>query len=290
MRRVVSTAIVFSLVVVGAAAANAKVLRVGTYKGIRGQFKSIQAAVDAAKPNDWILVGPGDYKEHSGKTPKGANFKDRPAGVLITKAGIKLRGMNRNSVVVDGTKPGSAQCSNKGSAQEFGPKLSGKALGLNGIMVWKARNVWVQNLTACNYLHGAGDTGNEIWWNGGDGSGKVGGFQYYGSYLNATTTFYNGEDTAAQYGIFSSNWNGGTWANTYASNFNDSGYYIGACRQQCNQVLDRAWSQYSVLGYSGSNSGGNLVVKNSEFDHNQDGFDTNSQNGDDPAPHEQLCS
>jgi hypothetical protein len=35
--------------------------------------------------------------------------------------------------------------------------------------------VWVQNLTVCNYLHGAGDTGNEIWWNGGDGSGKIGG-------------------------------------------------------------------------------------------------------------------
>ena len=274
MRRVISTAIVFSLVVVGAATANARVLRVGTYKGVRGQFRSIQAAVDAAKPGDWILVGPGDYKEHSGRTPTGAAFKDRPAGVLITKSGIKLRGMNRNSVIVDGTKPGSARCSNRASAQEFGPKglaTGAKPLGLNGIMVWKARNVWVQNLTACNYLHGSGDTGNEIWWNGGDGSGKVGGYQFYGSYLNATSTFYHGEDTAAQYGIFSSNWNGGTWANTYASNFNDSGYYIGACRQQCNQVVDRAWSQYSVLGYSGSNSGGNLVVKNSEFDHNQDG-------------------
>jgi hypothetical protein len=290
MRRVVvSTTVVFSLVAVFAAAASAKVLRVGTYHRIHGTFKSIQAAVNAAKPGDWILVGPGDYKEHSGKTPKGANFKDRPAGVLITKAGIKLRGMNRNTVIVDGTKPGSAKCSRKGSAQEFGPKLNGKALGLNGIMVWKARNVSVQNLTACNYLHGAGDTGNEIWWNGGDGSGKVGGYQFTGTYLNATSTYYKGEDTAAQYGIFSSNWNGGTWSNTYASNFNDSGYYIGACRQQCNQVVDRAWAQFSVLGYSGSNSGGNLVVKNSEFDHNQDGFDTNSQNGDNPPPQNGAC-
>jgi hypothetical protein len=31
------------------------------------------------------------------------------------------------------------------------------------------------------------------------------------------------------YGIFSSNWSGGSWKQTYASNFNDSGYYIGAC-------------------------------------------------------------
>ena len=37
-------------------------LRVGTYHGIRGQYRSIQAAVNAARPGDWILVGPGDYK------------------------------------------------------------------------------------------------------------------------------------------------------------------------------------------------------------------------------------
>jgi hypothetical protein len=44
-----------------------------------------------------------------------------------------------------------------------------------------------------------------------------------------------------------------------------------------------------VLGYSGSNSGGSLVVQNSEFDHNQDGFDTNSQNGDNPPPQNGAC-
>ena len=42
--------------------AAARVLLVGTYKGIRGQYSSIQSAVDAARPGDWILVGPGDYK------------------------------------------------------------------------------------------------------------------------------------------------------------------------------------------------------------------------------------
>ncbi len=291
MRRVgVAVVLIVAAVTVTAAAAQARVLRVGTYHGKRGQFSSIQAAVNAAHPGDWILVGPGDYKEHSGQTPAG--LSDRPAGVLITESGLRLRGMNRNTVIVDGTKPGSAPCSRAASAQEFGPAglHSGDGpLGLNGIMVWKANNVWVQNLTACNYLHGSGATGNEIWWNGGDGSGQIGGWGYLGSYLNATSTFFNGEDTAAQYGIFSSNWNGGTWNQTYTSNFNDSGYYIGACQQQCNQVLDHAHSQFSVLGYSGSNSGGTLIVKNSEFDHNQDGFDTNSQNGDNPPPQNGAC-
>ncbi len=156
-------------------------------------------------------------------------------------------------------------------------------------MVWKANDVWVQNLTVCNFLHGSGDTGNEVWWNGGDGSGKIGGKGYLGSYLNATSTFFNNESTAAQYGIFSSNWSGGLWDQTYASNFNDSGYYIGACQQQCNQVVKRAHGEYSALGYSGSNSGGLLIVKDSEFDNNEDGFDTNSQNGDNPPPQDGAC-
>jgi hypothetical protein len=199
--------------------------------------------------------------------------------------------MDRNTVVVDGTQPGSPTCSNKTTDQELGsPGASGAGdLGLNGVLVFQADNVWVQNLTVCNYPHGAGSTGNEIWWNGGDNSGQVGGWGFEGSYLNATTTFYQDESTAAQYGIFSSNWSGGTWDQTYASNFNDSGYYIGACQQVCNQTVDHAWAEYNALGYSGSNSGGQLVVENSQFDNNEDGFDTNSQNGDNPPPQDGAC-
>jgi hypothetical protein len=156
-------------------------------------------------------------------------------------------------------------------------------------MVWKADKVSVQNLTVCNFLGGHGDAGNGIWWNGGDGSAKIGGWGYLGSYLTATSTFFATERTAATYGIFSSNWNGGTWDQTYASNFNDSGYYIGACQQQCNQTINHAHAQYSALGYSGSNSGGWMLIENSEFDHNKDGFDTNSQNGDNPPPQNGSC-
>jgi hypothetical protein len=286
-----------SLAVIAAAAvapiATARVLRVGTYHGIPGQFRSIQAAIDAAKPSDWILIGPGDYKTSSARAPKGA--PTMPAGVLITKAGLYLRGMNRNTVIVDGTKPGSAPCSGRALAQNFGPVSAKGSMGLNGIEIWKAPDVWVQNLTACNFLGGSsgdGATGNEVWWNGGAGSGKIAGHGFLGSYLNATSTYYaakNGDRSAAQYGIFSSNWSGGTFSKDYASNFSDSGFYIGACQQQCDQTMDHVWSEYSSLGYSGSNAGGELVIENSQFDNNKDGFDTNSQNGDNPPPQEGAC-
>ena len=287
MRRMVAVLLAVGGLVALASPAGAQVLRVGSYHGIPGQYTSIQAAVNAAKPGDWILVGPGDYKTTTSAEPHGR--KDTPAGILITKPRIYVRGMNRNKVIVDGTKSGPA-CSRSAADQNLGPRDQGGGhLGLNGIMVWKAADVWVQNLTVCNFLSGKGDAGNELWWNGGDDSGKIGGHRYLGSYLNATNTFYRNNGTAAQYGIFSSNWTGGTWSQTYASNFSDSGYYIGACQQRCDQTINRAHAEFNSLGYSGTNSGGPLVVKNSEFDLNQDGFDTDTENGDAPSPQNGAC-
>ncbi len=304
MRRLLASLFTFAAACALAPSAFAAVLRVGTYRGIPGQYTSVQAAVRAAKPGDWILIAPGDYKTTPGdiQTPKGG--PTFPSGVLITTPDLHIRGMNRNTVIIDGTKPGTAVCSRSASAQNFGPKGSDAraggygviaasgTTGLNGLMVYKAANVSIENLTACNFLGGRdgdGHTGNEIWWNGGADSGKVGGHGYYGSYLTTTSSFYSSESTAAEYGIFSSNWSGGTWNETYASNFNDSGYYIGACQQVCDQVVNHAWGEYNALGYSGTNSGGKLVVENSQFDNNEDGFDTNSQNADEPSPQNGAC-
>ena len=291
-RLAATVALLMSTAPVAAHAASPAVLRVGSWHGVRGSYRSIQAAVDAAKPGDWILVGPGDYHERADYTtyrPKPAGG-EAGAGVWIDEPNLHLRGMNRNSVVVDGTKPGAPRCSAAPADQGFGPPNSaGHPFGRNGVEVWKANDVSVENLTVCNFLTGSGSSGNEIWWNGGDGSGKLGGRGFYGAYMTTTSTYYGAESTAAAYGIFSSNWSGGTWDQSYASNFNDSGYYIGACQQVCDQVMNHAWAQYSALGYSGSNSGGSLVIENSEFDHNQDGFDTNSQNGDDPSPQNGAC-
>lgn len=246
--------------------------------------------MDHARPGDWVLVAPGDYKTQTVRAPRGAPAS--PAAVLVQVRGVRIRGMSRSGVVVDGTRRG-PRCSRRRTDQNFGPGgvAAGGPAGLNGVMVWKADDVWVQNLTVCNFLGGFGDTGNGVWWDGGDDSGRIGGHGFRGDYLTATSTYFDARhpERSAAYGIFSSNWNSGSWNEVYASNFSDSGLYIGACQNRCDQTVDHAWSQYSVLGYSGSNSGGRLVIENSQFDHNSDGVDTNSENDDAPPPQDGDC-
>jgi len=278
------------------AAFSKNVLLVGTYDGKAGQFKTIQAAVTAAKAGDWILIGPGDYHETGDleEPPTVAEANEGyMGGVVIETSDLHVRGMNRNSVIVDGTKAGApAACDSAPADQNFGVQgAGGKAYGRDGIVIWKANDVSVDNMTICNFLAGTGASGNEIWWNGGDGSAKIGLHGYEGSYLTATSTYFANETTAAQYGIFSSNSAGpGVWSQLYANNFNDSGMYVGACLQACDMTISNAWMENNALGYSGTNSGGKIIIEHSQFDHNEDGFDTNTQiNGDPPAPQNGAC-
>jgi hypothetical protein len=270
------------------------VLLVGTFHGNAGQYSTIQAAVDAARPGDWILIAPGDYHENDDAhlTSAAQLSTGNHGGVVVHTSDLHIRGMNRNKVIVDGTKPGaSGPCSSSPQYQNFGPMAKGKAQGRNGIVVWKADDVSIDNLTACNFLGGAGDSGNEVWWNGGDGSGQIGLSGYQGSYLTGTSTYFSGESTAAQYAIFASNAKGpATWDQIYGSNMNDSGMYVGACKQLCEITINHAWMENSALGYSGTNSGGAVVIENSQFDHNEDGLDTNTQiAGDPPPPQNGAC-
>jgi hypothetical protein len=272
--------------------ASGHVLLVGTFDGQKGAYTSIQSAVNAAKPGDWILVAPGDYHETDDLTSPPSSYAEAGFGaVLITTPRLHLRGMSRSGVVVDGTKPGAPECSSNPADQEYGNVVGGTAVGRNGIVVFKANGVSVDNLTVCNIMAGSEDSGNGIWWNGGDGSGKIGLTGYQGNYLTATSTYFGGEATAATYGIFSSNSQGpALWNQIYANNQNDSGMYVGACHQACDITISHAWMEDNALGYSGTNSGGQVVIEHSMFDNNQDGLDTNTQiNGDPPAPQNGAC-
>jgi hypothetical protein len=242
------------------------------------QYSTVQAAVNAARPGDWILIWPGVYHEKN---------RAYPAGVWIGQPDLHIRGLNRNQVIIDGSN-GTAKhpCPRSAKLQDFTPR--------DGIVVWKASGVTIQNLTVCDYLSGKTGHGNEIWWNGGDGSGKIGLGAYYGSYLTATSMYGpKPSPTAplAQYGIFVSNARGpGLITHSYASNMADAAYYVGACRRVCNAVLARDWGTNSALGYSGTNSGGRLVIRDSLFDRNRTGLAPNSLNNDDaPPPQDGRC-
>jgi Periplasmic copper-binding protein (NosD) len=253
-----AAAVALAGAVASAPAKSPRVLRVGHH----GTYKTIQSAVNAAHPGDWILIAPGDYKET----------------VRIRKNNLHLRGMSRSGVIVDGTKSGPA-CSSKAKDQVFNRGDDG-----NGIVVDKADGVWIENLTACNFL----GEGNQIWWNGGDGSGKIGMTSWYGSYLSATSTFFDAKKPQATYGIFASNAKGpGVLTNSYGTNMNDAAFYVGACHP-CSAKLLSDHGEFNTLGYSGTNSSG-VLIQNSEFNDNFTGISTDSENNDD-APSPQLGS
>jgi hypothetical protein len=225
---------------------------VGPIPGNTHYFTTIQAAVNASTQGDYVLVEPGVY--------------DEAVKVGSAQSGIWIRGMNRNSVIVDGR-------------HEVG----------NGIEVHRANDVWIENLTVRNFEFGPEcpdeECGNDIWWNGGAESGVIGAHGWYGRYLTAYDTGLDGG-----YGIFTGNEEDGSFEDVYASGFADSGLYIGACRE-CDARVTNAVMEDNALGYSGSNSSGRLVIEDSEFDHNLVGIAPNSENpGDPPPPLDGACN
>jgi hypothetical protein len=242
-------ALVLATLVAGAGSAEAAAaVHVVTQAAVAyPHFTVIQDAVNAAAPGDWVLIDQGVYA----------------GAVYVTTPNLHIRGMDRNLVIVDGQ-------------HQVG----------NGIEVWKADGVSIENLTVRNFdrpsLDGA--DGNQIWWNGGDGSGTIGLNGWYGRYL---TTYSDG--LLSGYGIFTSNSVTGLWDNVYASGFNDSGLYLGACRD-CRAKIRHALVENNALGYSGTNSGGHIILEKSTFRNNSTGIGPNSLNNDDqPPPQDGAC-
>ncbi len=123
----------------------------------------------------------------------------------------------------------------------------------NGIRILGASGVVVENLTAQNY------TSNGVFALETDG--------YRVSYVNAIR---NGD-----YGIYGFDSINGTIEHSYAAGSPDAGVYIGQCFP-CDSIIDDVTSEHNGLGYSGTNSGGNLLIVNSTFRNNRAGVVPNS--------------
>ncbi len=229
--------------------AGAKTLVVTQASVAYPHYSTIQSAVAIAQPGDWVLIDVGVYT----------------GTVEVTTPHLHIRGMDRNGVVLDGQ-------------HQVG----------NGIEVKKgADGVSIENLTVHDFDRPSldGEDGNQIWWNGGDGSGVIGLHRWKGRYL---TTYSTG--LLGGYGIFMSNAIKGSLDQVYASGFNDSGLYLGACRD-CLARISNALVENNALGYSGTNSGGHILVQKSTFRHNSNGVGPNSLNNDDqPPPQDGACN
>lgn len=123
----------------------------------------------------------------------------------------------------------------------------------NGIRVLGASGVAIENLTATNY------TNNGLFWVSSTG--------YRASYI---TTYRTGD-----YGIYAFDSVKGQIEHAHTVGSRDAGVYIGQC-YPCDAVVTDVVSSHNGLGYSGTNSGGNLLIVDSVWHNNRVGIVPNS--------------
>ncbi len=124
-----------------------------------------------------------------------------------------------------------------------------------------ADGVAIENLTVRDC------TGNAFYWEGVRG--------YRGSYLTAVRT--------GDYGLYAFGSTRGTWDHDFAEGSPDAGFYIGQCNP-CHAVIEDVESTWNGLGYSGTNSGGDLLIVRSRFHDNRAGIVPNSESDEGDAP------
>lgn len=128
-------------------------------------------------------------------------------------------------------------------------------------MLEGADGVVVENMTARHYV------GNGFYWDGVKG--------YRASYL---TAYANGD-----YGIYAYDSVMGQFDHDLAAGQPDSGFYIGQCRP-CHAIISNVISENNALGYSGTNAGGDLVIRDSIWRNNMSGIAPNSLDSEKNPP------
>ncbi|MBI41291.1 MAG: plastocyanin [Leptospiraceae bacterium] len=131
--------------------------------------------------------------------------------------------------------------------------VDGEHVRGNAVTVVGADGVAIENMTARNAVL------NGFFWTSVNG--------YRGSHLTA----YNNGD----YGIYAFDSQNGVIKHSYASGSPDSSFYIGQC-YPCKAIIHDIVAEYSALGYSGTNAGGELYLINSIWKNNIVGLAPNT--------------
>jgi nucleotide-binding universal stress UspA family protein len=174
--------------------------------------------------------------------------------VTIRTPELHLRGLDRNRVVLDG-----------------------RHRAANGIEV-AAGGVTIENLTVRNFdRRGVNDeeTGNELLWR-----------DVHGWSARWVTAYDTG--LLGGYGFWAGGSTDGSLTHVYASGFNDSGLYVGSCRD-CRTAIVDSVAERNADGLAATNAGGRLTIEHSTFRSNAVGASLNSSASDPPPPQLGSC-
>ena len=211
----------------------------GRVINVPGDQATVQAALDRARPGDVVLLAAGIYRD----------------AVTISRPGVTLRGVDRNTVVFDGgyRKETAITVAADGGTVE---NLTVHGYNANGVFVSGAAGKTVDPAKT----FGVGDDVLKGW--------RV---SYVTSYDNGLYGIYA---FAARYGRID---------HSYASGHPDSGLYVGQCKP-CDTVVTDSTATGNAIGYYGTNASGGVYVIRSVFRGNRVGLTPNSQKMEKLAP------
>ena len=206
---------------------------------VPGDQATVQAALDRARPGDVVLLAAGTYRDP----------------VTISRPGVTLRGVDRNTVVFDGgyRKETAITVAADGGTVE---NLTVHGYNANGVFVSGAAGKTVDPART----FGVDDDVLKGW--------RV-------SYV---TSYDNG-----LYGIYAFASRYGRIDHSYASGHPDSGLYVGQCKP-CDTVVTDSTAVGNAIGYYGTNASGGVYVIRSVFRGNRVGVTPNSQKMEKLAP------
>lgn len=206
------------------------------------------------------IAGPAASYPASGVTPAQAAIDAAEEGDTI----LLTPGTYRESLKVrtDGLR---IRGTDRNGVVFDGSPIAGQGQLEIGIDVTGPDRVVVENLTVHNYSrHGVF-------------------FYHVKGYWARYITAYN----MGLYGIYAFDSRCGQIDRSYASGNADSGFYVGECFP-CDAVITNIVAEGNALGYSGTNAGGNLTLRDSIWRDNGLGIVPNSLDGEDRPPQRGL--